>query len=161
MVDAGNLHLDAKTHPSGGLVINMTYREDECYYTSRLADSSVFLVPYGMMADSLQRLIFFRTAIRSAHGATICLEEPEAHTFPPYISMVVKDIIDARDNQFFITTQSPYVVSEFLESCFDDLSIYIVDAIGGNTVARHLSDEDKQTVLDDGIDMFFNINFID
>lgn len=117
----------------------------------------MFLVPFGSLADSLQRLIFYKSAIESNSNKVICFEEPEAHTFPPYISSVVNDIIDSKSNQFFITTHSPYVVSSLLERTGDDLAIYVVDMKDNITIVNRLSDEQLQSASDNGIDMFFNI----
>lgn len=91
----------------------------------------MFLVPFNSLADSLQRLIFYKAAIESNTGKVICFEEPEAHTFPPYISNVVNDIISSDSNQFFITTHSPYVMSSLLESAGDDFIILVHPAVDG------------------------------
>lgn len=117
----------------------------------------MFLVPFSSLADSLQRLIFYKAAIESNANKVICFEEPEAHTFPPYISNVVNDIISCNSNQFFITTHSPYVMSSLLESAGDDLAVYIVDMENNETVTRRLSDEQLQQAYDNGIDMFYNL----
>lgn len=117
----------------------------------------MFLVPFSAIADSLQRLIFYRAAIESNSNKVICFEEPEAHTFPPYISNVVNDIISDVSNQFFITTHSPYVMSSLLESAGDDLAVYIVDIKDNETVIKRLSDDRLQEAYDNGMDMFYNI----
>lgn len=117
----------------------------------------MFLVPFNSLADSLQRLIFYKSAIASNHSKVICFEEPEAHTFPPYISNVVDDIIACQDNQFFITTHSPYVMSALLESAGDDLAVFVVDMENNTTVVRRLSEQQLQDAYDNGMDMFYNI----
>lgn len=117
----------------------------------------MFLVPFSSLADSLQRLIFYKAAIESNHGKVLCFEEPEAHTFPPYISNVVNDIIRSTTNQFFITTHSPYVMSALLESTGDDLAVYVVDMDDNATVVNRLSDSQLQEAYDNGMDMFYNL----
>lgn len=117
----------------------------------------MFLVPFNSLADSLQRLIFYKSAIESNHGKVICFEEPEAHTFPPYISSVVNDILASHDNQFFITTHSPYVMSSLLENAGEELAVYIVDMKDNTTVVKRLSDQQLQNAYDNGMDMFYNI----
>lgn len=117
----------------------------------------MFLVPFNSLADSLQRLIFYKSAIDSNHNKAICFEEPESHTFPPYISNAVNDIISSKDNQFFITTHSPYVMSALLESAGNDLAVYIVDMENNATVVRRLSEQQLQDAYDNGMDMFYNI----
>lgn len=117
----------------------------------------MFLVPFSSIADSLQRLIFYKAAIDSSKDKVLCFEEPEAHTFPPYISNIVNDIISDESNQFFITTHSPYVISSMLESAGDDLAVYVVDMEDNETVIRRLSDSQLQDAYDDGMDMFYNL----
>ncbi len=117
----------------------------------------MFLVPFNSLADSLQRLIFYKAAIESNHNKVICFEEPEAHTFPPYISSVVNDIIAADTNQFFITTHSPYVISALLESAGEDLAVYVVDMEDNETLVSRLSDNQLQDAYDNGMDMFYNL----
>lgn len=117
----------------------------------------MFLVPFNSLADSLQRLIFYKSAIDSNRNKVICFEEPEAHTFPPYISNVVNDIIASEDNQFFITTHSPYVMSTLLESASDDLAVFVVDMENNATVISRLSEQQLQEAYDNGMDMFYNL----
>ncbi|MDE5975470.1 MAG: AAA family ATPase [Muribaculaceae bacterium] len=117
----------------------------------------MFLVPFNSLADSLQRLIFYKAAIESNTNKVICFEEPEAHTFPPYITSVVDNIINSVENQFFLTTHSPYVISSLLESAGDDLAIFVVDMDDNKTVVKRLSDYQLQAIYDNGIDMFYNI----
>jgi len=117
----------------------------------------MFLVPFNSLADSLQRLIFYKSAIGSNHNKVICFEEPEAHTFPPYISNVVNDIIASEDNQFFITTHSPYVMGSLLESAGDGLAVFVVDMENNATVIRRLTEQQLQEAYDNGMDMFYNL----
>ena len=117
----------------------------------------MFLVPFSSLADSLQRLIFYKAAIESNRNKVLCFEEPEAHTFPPYISNVVNDIIAGDSNQFFITTHSPYVMSSLLESAGNDLAVYVVDMEDNTTIVNRLTDNQLQDAYDNGMDMFYNI----
>ncbi len=117
----------------------------------------MFLIPFNSLADSLQRLIFYKSAIGSNHNKVICFEEPEAHTFPPYISNVVNDIIASKDNQFFITTHSPYVMGSLLESAGNDLAVFVVDMENNSTAIRRLTEQQLQDTYDDGMDMFYNL----
>ena len=87
----------------------------------------IFLIPFHSIADTLQRMIFYKAAIESNSESALVFEEPEAHSYPPFISKVTQDIIQSDRNQFFITTHSPYVVNDFLELPSDQLAIYLVD----------------------------------
>lgn len=117
----------------------------------------MFLIPFSSLADSLQRLIFYKAAINSNKNKVICFEEPEAHTFPPYISTVMNDIIADKENQYFITTHSPYVMNSLLEIAGDELAVYVVDMENNSTTIKRLTDNQLQEVYDNGMDMFYNI----
>ncbi|MBR5630413.1 MAG: AAA family ATPase [Bacteroidales bacterium] len=117
----------------------------------------IFLIPFTSLADSVQRLIFNKAAILSNQEKVICLEEPETHVFPPYIASVVQEIINSKDNQFFISTHSPYVANALMESAHHELAIYFINLVNGETVSRRATDEEVQEMYDHGVDMFFNM----
>ena len=96
----------------------------------------IFLIPYGSIADTLQRVIFYKTAIASNQNSVLIFEEPEAHAFPPYIVHITREIIEAKSNQFVISTHSPYILDYFLENAMDELSIFMVDYKNGETFAN-------------------------
>ncbi|KAA6337680.1 DNA replication and repair protein RecF [termite gut metagenome] len=121
-----------------------------------ISDGSIYLVPFNSIADTLQRIMFYKTAIASNENAILTFEEPEAHSYPPYISKITTDIIYSESNQFFITTHSPYVLNELLENKKEDLSIYLIDFENGETSARGLTEEEIDEVYRFGVDLFFN-----
>jgi AAA15 family ATPase/GTPase len=121
----------------------------------------IFLIPYSMIADTLQRLIFYKAAIVSNKDTVLLFEEPEAHMFPPYISKFTSEVIYSENgNQFFINTHSPFVVNDFMENLKkDELSIY---AVGykketGETITRRLSDKEMHEIYQYGTDLFLNL----
>lgn len=116
----------------------------------------IFLLPYSSIADTLQRVIFFKTAIASNKDSILLFEEPEAHCFPPYIRHITQEIIESESNQFFIATHSPYVLNDFLEYQRDDVAIFIADFKDGQTVIKRLTDSEVNDVYGYGIDLFFN-----
>ena len=61
----------------------------------------IFLIPFHSIADTLQRMIFYKAAIESNSESALVFEEPEAHSYPPFISKVTQDIIQSDRNQFF------------------------------------------------------------
>lgn len=118
--------------------------------------TEIFLIPYSSIADTLQRVIFYKTAIASNQNSVLVFEEPEAHAFPPYISHITHEIIDSKSNQFIISTHSPYVLNDFLENARDELSIFMVDYKNGETVANKLTRENLDDIYGYGIDLFTN-----
>ena len=117
----------------------------------------IFLLPYSSMADTLQRVIFYKTAIASNKDSILLFEEPEAHAFPPYIVHVTQEMIWSKDNQFFLTTHSPFVLNDFLENAREDLAVYLVDWKKGETTVKRLSDADLDEIYQYGVDLFTNI----
>lgn len=116
----------------------------------------MFLVPYNSIADTLQRIIFFKSAVASNENSILLFEEPEAHSFPPYIVHITQQIIHSTSNQFFISTHSPYIVNDFLENSRYELSIFSTDFKNGETVVRKLTKEEIYDVYQYGLDLFSN-----
>ena len=125
-------------------------------------DQEVKIFPYIQIADTLQRLIFYKAAILSNKDSVLLFEEPESHMFPPYISKFTSDIVyDENNNQFFITTHSPFVLNDFMENLkSDELAIYIVSykKETGETIIDRMSDEDMHEAYQFGYDFFMNID---
>lgn len=127
--------------------------------------NEIFLIPYSLIADTLQRLIFYKAAILSNKETALLFEEPEAHMFPPYISKFTAEVMyDKNDNQFFINTHSPFVINDLMENMkVDELSIYVVGYKNetGETVIRKLSDKEFHEIYQYGIDLYLNLeNFL-
>jgi AAA15 family ATPase/GTPase len=122
------------------------------------ADGTMVSFPFSSIADTLQRLIFFKTAIASNKDSILLFEEPEAHCFPPYISHFTQEVIYSESNQFFIATHSPYVLNDFLENkeTRKELAIFFADFKDGQTIINRLSDEELSEIYNYGIDVFFN-----
>ena len=109
--------------------LELLYESREQKFTIlKRIDSGIFSIPYELVADTLQRLIFYKTAVQSNKESVLLFEEPEAHMFPPYISKFTSDVMyDEKDNQFFIATHSPFVINDFMENLEkDEYSIYTV-----------------------------------
>lgn len=119
-------------------------------------DDEVFQLPYSSVADTLQRIIFYKTAVASNENSVLLFEEPEAHAYPPYIAEFTQEVIRSQTNQFFIVTHSPLIVEQFLSGALDDLGIFMVDFEDGQTVVKGLSTEEIKEVYRYGIDLFFN-----
>ncbi len=139
------------------LVLN---KKDKSILVQRNVNKEVVLqLPYSSIADTLQRIIFYKTAIASNKNSVLLFEEPEAHAFPPYIQTVMQDIIDAESNQVFIVTHSPLVVNAFLEyeKLRKETSIYLFDYKNDQTIVKRLSDEEMELAYEYGDDLFFNL----
>ena len=122
-------------------------------------DGTVFTLPYDMIADTLQRLIFYKAAIMSNKKAVLLFEEPEAHCFEPYILEFTNDVkYDENDNQFFIVTHSDFIIKEFLrdEESKENTNIYLVNNVDGETQVKLLEKDKNEDVYEYGMNVFFN-----
>ncbi len=122
-------------------------------------DGTVFTLSYELIADTLQRLIFYKAAIMSNENSVLLFEEPEAHCFEPYILEFTNDVkYDKNDNQFFIVTHSDYIVKEFLrdEESKENTNIYLVNNIDGETKVKLLDKKKNDDVFEFGMNIFFN-----
>lgn len=115
------------------------------------------ILPYSSMADTLQRIIFYKTAIASNQDSILLLEEPEAHSFPPYIAHLTQEMVHSVSNQFFITTHSPFVLDDLMQNARQDLAVFILNWKNGETIAQKLTDEQLEDVYQYGVDLFTNI----
>ncbi len=133
--------------------------EESIRFQKELEDGVVVPIEYHQIADTLRRLIFFKAAIVTNSDAVLLFEEPEAHMFPPYISKFTSDIIfDENNNQYFISTHSPFVLNDFMEELSpDDLNIYTVTLKNGETIIRKMTNEEISEIYQYGIDLFFNL----
>ena len=122
-------------------------------------DGTVFILPYNMIADTLQRLIFYKAAIMSNENAVLLFEEPEAHCFEPYILEFTNSVKNNENgNQFFIVTHSDFIIQEFLrdEESKKDTNIYLVNNVNGETKLKLLDKNKNEDVYELGMNPFFN-----
>lgn len=140
-----------------GLNLLFNTADQEINILKKIDEDSSYIVPYTGIADTLKRYLFYAAAVMSNKESVIMFEEPEAHSYPPTIAKITQLILQNKDNQYFITTHSPYVLNEFLsENSYSDLAIHIVDYKEGKTVVHTLTELEMEEVYNDGIDLFFN-----
>ena len=116
----------------------------------------IFLIPYNSVADTLQRIIFYKAAVISNTDCVLLFEEPEAHSFPPYMTHLTQEMIYKKDCQYFIATHSPFILNDLLENAQDDLAVFNVNYEDNQTQVRQLSSSELHEVLQNGVDLFTN-----
>lgn len=125
----------------------------------RRDEELVYKVPFSLIADTLQRFIFHLTAIKTNKNSILVLEEPESHSFPPYIQTIAEEIAESETNQFFIATHSPYLLNTLMEkTTYDEMAFFVTWYEDYETKARELTEEEVSQLMDYGIDIFFNLN---
>lgn len=114
--------------------------------------------PYPLVSDTLQRLIFYLSAILSSKDSILVFEEPEAHTFPYYTKYLAEIIaLDESNNQYFIATHNPYFLEPLIEKTAQgDLNIFITYFEDYQTKVRLLSQSELQDLMK--LDIFSNFD---
>jgi AAA15 family ATPase/GTPase len=115
--------------------------------------------PYSLASETLQRLVFYLTAIHSNKNSVLAFEEPEAHAFPYYTKYLAEIIaLNKNENQYFISTHNPYFLLSILEKTpKKEVAIFNTQLEKYQTKARALTEHDMKEVLEKGVDVFFNI----
>lgn len=141
----------------------MLHMENKQLEVIKDLEGVIYSYPYSSTADTLQRLIFYLAAIESNEDAVILLEEPEAHSFPVYVSQLGQRIVESRNNQFFVATHSPYLITEILEKMLpkdglqNELAMFVAYYEDYQTKVRQLSDQEVYNIRRDGLDVFYNM----
>ncbi|GAB4034433.1 AAA family ATPase [Spirosoma jeollabukense] len=133
-------------------------KKDRKFSVQKQIDGYVYDYPYSNIADTFQRYAFYLAAIESNANSVIVLEEPEVHSFPPYTQELTYRMINSEENQFFVTTHSPYLLQTLIENLTDDqLNVYVTYYENYETKVRVLTYNELREVMDFGIDIFYNL----
>lgn len=117
--------------------------------------------PYIALSDTLQRMIFHLVAVESNENAILIFEEPEVHTFPPYIKHLAERIAQDRSNQYFISTHSPYFLLRVLEKApTGDVAVFLTGWKDGRTQVRMLEEVEIEELMDLESSLFFNLDLL-
>jgi len=108
--------------------------------------------PYSLASDTLQRVVFYLTAIDSNKDSILVFEEPESHAFPYYTKFLAERIaLDKNNNQYFISTHNPYLLLSILEKAHkDDVAIFITYFENFQTKVKLMSEKELEEIMDLG-----------
>ena len=134
--------------------------QEQRFEIQKRVNRYVFKYPYISIADTFRRLIFHLAAIESNKNSVLILEEPEAHSYPPYIWQLANRIANDKNNQYFISTHSPYIIETLLQELKDfEINIWVTSFADYETKINPLPPEALQDMYDMGADtVFFNID---
>lgn len=119
---------------------------------------SLLTFPLHLVPDTFQRYIFHLAAIMSNRDSVLLFEEPESHSYPPYVYQLARYILDDEGgNQFFITTHNPYFLLPIMQQG-KDVAVFATWFENYQTHARRLTEEEIREALDYGVDMFLNLD---
>ncbi|RLF97843.1 MAG: hypothetical protein DRN49_06850 [Thaumarchaeota archaeon] len=122
-------------------------------------DGVVISLPYFILSDTIQRLIFHLAAVLSNRDSVIVFEEPEAHAFPYYTRYLAELIaLDRNGNQYFISTHNPYFLTSIIEkSPMEEISVFITYSRDGETKVKPFTSTGLEKLLEYDVDVFLNI----
>ena len=115
--------------------------------------------PFFSIADTFRRFMFYITAIESNKNSVIIFEEPEVHSFPPYTQDIAYRMIYSEENQFFVSTHSPYLLQTLVSNLKDDqLNVFVTYYENYETKVKALTAEELSFVQEYSTDVFFNLD---
>ncbi len=139
------------------LVINP--QEGRLELWREIDEGIVSALPYTLVSDTLQRLIFHITAVETNRDSVLIFEEPEAHAFPFHTKFLAEEIGLDESNQYFISTHNPFFLLPLLEKTkVDDIAVFIVYYRHRQTLARPMVGQEVERLLELGRDVFFNLD---
>jgi len=123
-------------------------------------DDIIYSFPYNTISDTIQRIIFYLSAVETNQNSIILLEEPEANTFPFYTTQLAESITLDDSNQYFIITHNPYFLQTLIEKTpIDKLMVNIAYMKDYETKIRQLSSEKEVSeMIDLDSSVFFNFD---
>lgn len=133
--------------------------QENVFLTQKQIKNTIYKYPFNSIADTLQRMIFYTTAIETNKNCILVFEEPEANSFPPYTKELAYKIAANQENQYFISTHSPYLLLNLIENTpKDELNVFVTYYENYETKVKALSSDEIKSLLDDSVDIFFNLD---
>ena len=134
-------------------------RRNAKFEFQKRVDEYIYQYPYSSIADTFQRFIFYLAAIESNNHSVLIFEEPEVHSFPPYVRELAERMVLKDDNQYFISTHSPYLLQTFIDSLdATQLNVYLTYYRNYQTQVKALTPDELRDIQDAGYDVFFNLS---
>jgi hypothetical protein len=135
--------------------------QDKMFEVQKNADGVVTAFRYGTTSDTLLRVVFYLAAMNSNKNATLVFEEPEAHAFPYFTKQMGEEIAFDSDNQYFIATHNPYLLTAIVEKAKkEDVSVFVTSFKDYETHVRPLTDSELSELLS-GDPFFMSQRFVE
>ena len=116
-------------------------------------------LPYSTLSESLKRIIFYTAIVLGNKNMAVALDMPEAHMHPPHVKKLAELIARDENNQYFITTYSPYFLMSLIEKTpKDELNVFLTYLEVRETKVKTLANEQIEEILDMDVDVFFNLD---
>ncbi len=127
---------------------------------SKEEDNILTTYPFEVISDTLQRIIFFLTAMESNKaGTTLIFEEPESNVFPYYTKILAERISRDESKQYFISTHNPVFLKSLIEKTNEEqIVVNLVDMFQYQTKVTQLDSNGNSEILNLGEDVFLNFD---
>ena len=127
---------------------------------SRQEDSAVVSFPYAATSETLRRMIFYRLALETSKKCILAFDEPEANSYPPYTKILAESIAkDERENQFFLTTHSPYMLTSIIgKTPASELNVFVCRLEGSETKVYSMNEDQRMELMEMDMSAFFNLD---
>jgi AAA15 family ATPase/GTPase len=122
-------------------------------------DFSYMPFDINLAPDTFLRMIYYDLALRTNKDAFLLLEEPEAYSYPTYVSELAYEIAnDEHNNQYLLTTHSPHMIYKLIdELSYEELNIVGVYFEDFQTKVKVFTEDELGELLDMGYDLFFSL----
>jgi len=122
-------------------------------------DDEITSYSISATSDTLQRIVFYFTAIMSNSNSTLVFDEPEANTFPFYTKQIAEVIAYDETNQFFISTHNPYFLTSLIEkSGIENTAVFLTFMENYETKLKKIEQIGISEILHYNSDIFFNFS---
>ena len=140
--------------------LNLVYDvKDNQFEIQKMIKNRFYKYPYSSVADTIQKMIFYRVAIETNKDSVLIFEEPEANSFPLYTKELASVISSDETNQFFLSTHSPYLLNNLIaETEPQNLNLVLVYYEDYQTKIKVFSEEEILNVRDTEEDLLVNLN---
>ncbi|MGD2251059.1 MAG: hypothetical protein PVF58_21900 [Candidatus Methanofastidiosia archaeon] len=103
-------------------------------------------LPYSLVSETLQKVVFYVTAIMSNSDSVLIFQELESHGFPYYLEFLAEKISADEQNQYFITTHNPKFLFSVLEKAPDKVNVFYTYFEDYQTKVKLLTDTQLHTI---------------
>ncbi len=122
------------------------------------SEGIIIAYPYNTISDTLLRVVFYISAIKTNKNSVLIFDEPESYAFPYYTKFIAEEIAQDITNQYFLSTHNPYLILSILEKAHkEDVNIFVTHFEDYETKVKLLSPAEKEELLEFDADLFFNL----
>jgi len=111
------------------------------------------------LSETYKRAIFYLVAMETNKNATLLFDGLGEYMFPKMIKFFANMIILDDENQYFLSTHSPYMLNPLISSLGDDeLNIILTYYKDNQTKIKVLNNEELSEIQEWNMDVFFNLD---